>query len=201
MHDTHPFREIRAQQTETTVIVYQAFSHEIANSAVQFGKFDEHFSRSRMTWIKPSFLWMAYRSGWATKPGQEVVLAIEITRTGFGWALQNSCLSHFEESTFANQDDWQQRLDASSVRIQWDPERNILHEPLKHRAIQIGLSREAVGLYANEWIVSIADTTPLCHEIKTLTSKGNFDEALSRLPIETHYELPTSLSNHIGATV
>ncbi len=49
-----------------------------------------------MTWIKPSFLWMMYRSGWATKPGQEQVLSIEITRSGFEWALANACLSHFE---------------------------------------------------------------------------------------------------------
>jgi hypothetical protein len=38
-----------------------------------------------MTWIKPSFLWMMYRCGWATKPGQERVLAIQITREGFEW--------------------------------------------------------------------------------------------------------------------
>jgi len=40
-----------------------------------------------MTWIKPSFLWMMYRSGWATKPGQEHILATQITRDGFEWAL------------------------------------------------------------------------------------------------------------------
>ncbi|WP_141653813.1 DUF4291 family protein, partial [Erwinia billingiae] len=25
------------------------------------------FSMTRMTWIKPSFLWMMYRSGWGMK--------------------------------------------------------------------------------------------------------------------------------------
>jgi Domain of unknown function (DUF4291) len=39
----------------------------------------------RMTWIKPSFNWMTYRSGYATKPGQEVVLGIDIAREGFDW--------------------------------------------------------------------------------------------------------------------
>ncbi|WP_422570328.1 DUF4291 family protein, partial [Erwinia billingiae] len=29
-----------------------------------------------MTWIKPSFLWMMYRSGWGMKdPGQKRILA------------------------------------------------------------------------------------------------------------------------------
>ena len=34
------------------------------------------YSTTRMTWIKPNFLWMMYRSGWAEKKGQENILAI-----------------------------------------------------------------------------------------------------------------------------
>lgn len=59
-----------------------------------------------MTWIKPSFLWMAYRSGWGRKPGQERVLRIDITREGFEWALANSCLSHFDPSVHKGHGDW-----------------------------------------------------------------------------------------------
>ncbi|MFJ9121187.1 DUF4291 family protein [Streptomyces sp. NPDC102394] len=44
---------------------------------------------------RPSFLWMMYRRGWATKPGQETVLAVEIARDGFEWALRNACLSSY----------------------------------------------------------------------------------------------------------
>lgn len=42
-----------------------------------------------MTWLEPSFLWMMYRSGCAQKEGQERVLAIDVTRSGFEWALRN----------------------------------------------------------------------------------------------------------------
>jgi hypothetical protein len=56
-------------------------------------------------WIKPSFLWMMYRCGWATKPLQERVLAVEITRTGFEWALAHSCLSHFDADLIRAGDD------------------------------------------------------------------------------------------------
>jgi Domain of unknown function (DUF4291) len=59
------------------------------------GRFVPPFKRDRMTWIKPSFLWMMYRCDWATKPGQERVLAVKITRAGFEWALAHACLSHF----------------------------------------------------------------------------------------------------------
>ena len=71
-------REVRAVYTDTTITVYQAYSAEVASPALSAGRFVPPFKRERMTWIKPSFLWMMYRCGWATKPGQERVLAREI---------------------------------------------------------------------------------------------------------------------------
>ncbi|CAM5309459.1 hypothetical protein SHIRM173S_10843 [Streptomyces hirsutus] len=32
-----------------------------------------------------------YRCGWGTKEGQETVLAVDITREGFEWALAHAC--------------------------------------------------------------------------------------------------------------
>jgi hypothetical protein len=89
-------RLVRAAYTDQTITVYQAYAPPIADAAVRAGTFVPPFSRDRMTWIKPSFGWMMHRSGWADKPGQEHVLAIEITRAGFEWALAHSCLSHYE---------------------------------------------------------------------------------------------------------
>ncbi len=34
-----------------------------------------------MSWIKTNFLWMMYRSGWGTKPDQEIILAIRLKTT------------------------------------------------------------------------------------------------------------------------
>src|SRR5262245_45178146 len=92
--ETHRSRQIRAQYTIDSLVVYQAFSQDIAEAAIQAQTFISPFSLSRMTWIKPSFLWMMYRSGWGSAQGQERVLAVEITRDGFEWALSHSCLSH-----------------------------------------------------------------------------------------------------------
>lgn len=75
-----PFRQVRAVHDDETITVYQAYNPEIAEAAVRAGRFVPPFSLNRMTWIKPSFLWMMYRCGWATKPGQERVLAVRITR-------------------------------------------------------------------------------------------------------------------------
>jgi Domain of unknown function (DUF4291) len=140
---------------------------------------------------------MAYRSGWATKPGQERVLAIQISRTGFEWALSNSCLSHFEPATDTTNEKWQTRLTQSPVRIQWDPERDLYHSPLQHRSLQIGLTGVAVDLYVDEWVQSIEDRTGHCHQIQTLLQTGNERKALELLPKEHPYPLPTNVAKKI----
>jgi hypothetical protein len=63
-----PYRQIRAVYDEHTIRVYQADSDEIADAALGKGTFvSPPFKMERMTWIKPSFLWMMYRSGWGAK--------------------------------------------------------------------------------------------------------------------------------------
>ncbi len=77
-------REIRAFYTDKTIRVYQAFNHAIADSAIQHQTFvSPPFKMERTTWIKPSFFWMMYRSGWATKEDQERILGVDITHEGF----------------------------------------------------------------------------------------------------------------------
>jgi len=60
---TMPGRQIRALFSARTVTVYQAYAPEIADPALVAGTFVPPFRLGRMTWIKPSFLWMMYRSG------------------------------------------------------------------------------------------------------------------------------------------
>ena len=85
---------------DATIVVYQAYSPAIADAALTAGTFVAPFKRDRMTWVKPSFLWMMYRCGWATKPGQERVLAVRLSRAGFEEALAAACLSHFDRAVF-----------------------------------------------------------------------------------------------------
>jgi hypothetical protein len=192
-------RQIRAGRTAAGLIVYQAYPPHIAEPAVAAGRFVAPFKRERMTWIKPSFLWMAYRCGYATKEGQERVLAIEITREGFEWALAHASLSHFEPGTYPDRASWEQAKQASPVRIQWDPERDLTHRPLEHRAIQIGLSGEAVRRYVDEWTVSINDATELMRRVHAHVRAGAHDAARALLPDEPPYELSPELAAQIGA--
>jgi hypothetical protein len=152
-----------------------------------------------MTWIKPSFLWMMYRSGWATKPGQEHVLAIELRRDGFEWALWHSSLSHFDQRVHADRGAWEQTRHRP-VRLQWDPERDLHLRQLPYRSLQAGLSGEAVRAYLDEWIVDIVDLTRRAHSIRDLVAAGQDERAHELLPVETTYEPSHDLAVLIGCT-
>jgi hypothetical protein len=183
-----PERQIRAVYDEHTIRVYQAYSDEIADAALVRGTFIcPPFKMDRMTWIKPSFLWMMYRAGWGYKDaGQRRLLAIDISREGFQWALAHSCPSHPEPSMSG--EDWARLKAASPVRIQWDPERDLHLQPLPHRAIQIGISGEAVSLYVNQWIRKITDITDAAHAICDLVKRNELNQARARLPVERPYD-------------
>ncbi|KJK55448.1 DUF4291 domain-containing protein [Saccharothrix sp. ST-888] len=187
-----PSRQIRAAYTDETITVYQAFSPEIAEPAAATGRFPEAFRVERMTWIKPSFLWMMHRSDWGRSAGQERVLAVSIRRDGFEWALANSALSSYDSRVHRSRDQWRREVRRNPVRVQWDPERNLGLQPLPWRSLQVGLRGEAVHRYVGGWITSIADVTPLADRLRR-----ERDAAL--LPAERPYPLPDGLAVLIGA--
>ncbi|SIO96661.1 hypothetical protein VSP9026_04465 [Vibrio spartinae] len=196
---TIPIRQIRAVYDDKTIRVYQAYNDAIADSALEHGTFKSPpFKMERMTWIKPSFLWMMYRSGWGQKDaGQNRILAIDITRGGFEWALENSLLSH-DAQKYKDRDEWLKIKKATPIRIQWDPERDLYLQPLEHRSIQIGLSNEAVPLYVNEWIQQITEVTDLATEIHALVEKGEQAAAEQLLPVEEPYEVADDIFKHLN---
>lgn len=194
-----PDRQIRAVYNEKTIRVYQAYADPIANAALSNGTFCSPFKMDRMTWIKPSFLWMMYRCGWGLKEGQNRVLAIDISREGFEWALSHACLSHYAPNVHSSPEAWQSSKDESPVRIQWDPERSATLDRLDYRSIQIGLSGKAVDLYVNEWIKNIEEVTELAKEIYTLSQSAQFEITNTLLPKESSYILPKRIAVRIGA--
>ncbi|MDQ7211680.1 DUF4291 domain-containing protein [Serratia fonticola] len=185
-----PEKIIRAYYTPDFIRVYQAYSDTIADSVEKNGNFvSPPFSMTRMTWIKPSFLWMMYRSGWAKKdPGQKRILAIDLTHDGFEEILQQGILSHYSPDVGCSSDEWKKRVNKSPVVIQWDPERDIYLNKLNYRTIQIGLRDQAVELYIKKWIVQVTDITDLVHDINQAINNGEIRKVQSLLPEETFYE-------------
>ena len=178
-------RNIYAVFDDKTIRVYQAYNNEIADEALKLGKFGSKFSLTRMTWIKPSFLWMMYRSGWASKQGQERILAIDLKREGFDEIVKNAVLSSFREVSDLSKEKWKEKLENSEVRCQWDPDRDIYGNPIGRRAIQLGIKGETVRKYINDWIVNITDITDKVIEMREKIENGSFLDNL--LPNEKKY--------------
>ncbi|GGX99882.1 hypothetical protein GCM10010358_62030 [Streptomyces minutiscleroticus] len=185
--ESEPEFRVRARHTASTITVYQAYPPEIGVPAARDGRFPSAWKRDRMTWIKPSFLWMMYRCGWGTKQGQETVLAVEIDRDGFAWALRHACLSHHVPALHGDRDAWRRELRRAPARVQWDPERDLRLAPLPYRSLQLGLSGEAAARYADEWIVGVTDVTAAAAGIHRLVRAGELDRARALLPHEPPY--------------
>lgn len=155
---------IMAQYDNEKIIVYQSYRPEIGNFAVQNQYFGGAFSLNRMTWIKPNFLWMMYRNGWATKVGQEVVLAIHLKREAFERYLKQAVYSSYQSDLYESREDWQEQVKNSSIRLQWDPDHDPYGAKLERRAIQIGIRGKEVVSYAKDDILEIEDITPFVKE-------------------------------------
>lgn len=199
-YESNMKRVVNALYDSSSIVVYQAYNSLIAQSAFNAQTFaNSDFKMDRMTWIKPSFLWMMYRSGWATKKDQEHILAITIKREGFEWALCNSCLSHFEENVYPSYNVWKEKVTQSPIRIQWDPEKDIFLQNLPHKAIQIGLSGIAVKKFIDDWVVRIEDITERCKTIHNLILQEKIIEAEALIPAEKPYELSISTAKIINS--
>jgi hypothetical protein len=136
---------------EKKIRVYQAFNNAIADEAIRLGTFGDNFKRNRMTWIKPSFLWMMYRSGWGEKEEQNRILAIDMARSGFDHIVSNAVPSSFSPSCYESYDHWKKALESSEIRRQWDPERDIYGNPQMQRTIQLGIKGVVLDDYVSRW--------------------------------------------------
>jgi len=189
-----PIRQVRAVYTPETITVYQAYPTAVALAAAKAGRFVPPFKRDRMTWLKPSFLWMMFRSQWADPQNQERVLAVEMTREGFEWALAHSCLAQYDHTFFPDREQWAATLSSSPVRVQWEHERSLELKSLPHRALQVGLGVEALDKYVQDWTVDITDVTHQARRMGELVRRGDEVRAEQMLPDERPYPLPAPIA-------
>ncbi|KAK6501463.1 hypothetical protein TWF481_009301 [Arthrobotrys musiformis] len=144
-----PYHQIRALYDEESITVYQAYNENIADAAVQNQTLAvPGWSCERMTWIKPSWSWMMYRSGFSHKDkNQSRILAIRMSHASFESILMQSSLSNSSQGK-------------QPVRVQWDPERSpSTKTKLPYRSIQIGIGRSVAETWAKDMILSIEDVT------------------------------------------
>jgi uncharacterized protein DUF4291 len=167
-------RHILAQFGDDFVVVYQAYRPAIGHFAAEHGRFGGEFSFSRMSWIKPNFLWMMYRSDWGTAEGQEVVLALRLRRSAFDHILSLAVPSSYDRERYESREAWSRDVARSSVRLQWDPDHGPSGAPLERRAVQLGLRGETLRSYAGEWLLGVEDISGLVAEQRRHRTKGDW---------------------------
>lgn len=179
--------QIRADYNSESIVVYQAYGAAIARPALAAQGFVAPFSMTRMTWIKPSFLWLMERSNWGQKPNQEYILAVRIKRSGWEEALAAGVLTSYAPGVHRSPEAWREQFESALVHVQWDPERSIRGADLGVNSIQVGLSRHVIGKFVEEWVMGIEDYTPQVRKIHGLLKNGQADKAKKLLPVERVY--------------
>ncbi len=189
-------QHLLAQFSASDVVVYQAYRPAIGLYAAKHGHFGGEYSFSRMSWIKPNFLWMMYRSGWGSKPDQEVTLALRLRRDGFETLLEKAVASSFAASGMDSNENWKAALQRSDVRLQWDPDHDPAGRPLERRAIQLGIRGQTLRQLNDEWLLEIEDVSGFVQE------QRNNRGVLERLqtPTEHVYTARPANARHIGLT-
>jgi hypothetical protein len=165
-------RYILAQFDDESVVVYQAYNAAIGGYAVAHGHFGGDFSFSRMSWIKPNFLWMMYRSGWGTKENQEVTLGLRVRRAFFESLLARAVPSSWDRDLYTDSDDWSQAVGKSSVRLQWDPDHHPSGAKLDRRAIQLGLRGSVLDEFGKKELLEVIDLSQFVAEQRGVLSRG-----------------------------
>lgn len=152
-------QHVLANFDDESISVYQAYKPAIAKFAVDHQCFGGEFSFTRMSWIKPNFLWMMFRSGWATKEGQERILEVRIRRDFFDQLMKDAVPSAFIAELFTDHQEWKNAVSRSDVRLQWDPDHDPAGKSVERRAVQLGLRGNMLQRYSDElcWIKDITD--------------------------------------------
>lgn len=189
-------RHILAQFDDNSIVVYQAYRASIGRFAAQHQQFGGDFSFSRMSWIKPNFLWMMYRSGWAAKEGQEHVLAIRIRRKFFDEILEQAVASSFGSSGMESHDQWRSELAFSDVRLQWDPDHDPAGNSVERRAIQLGLRGTMLRRFATEEVLSIDDISEWVRQQSQFSATKDCGKL--RTPVETVYQPSKQAADNVG---
>lgn len=153
-------QQIIGQTQGDQIIVYQAFNPFIADFAVKNQRFGgSSYNFERMSWIKPNFLWMMYRAGWAMKEHQQHILAIWLPLEKFKQIYKSAIHSSFIPTIYENEEIWKQKLKESEVRLQWDPDHDPKGNKIERRAVQLGLREATLRLFATEWLSKVEDIT------------------------------------------
>jgi hypothetical protein len=169
-------RHILAQFDDQSVIVYQAYRPDIGHFVAKHGHFGGQFSFNRISWIKPNFLSMMFRSDWGTKVDQEITLAIKLKRAVFDEILRLAVHSSFIPEIYGTEDEWKNAVARSNVRLQWDTDPDPSGANQERRAVQLGLRADVLRLFGKEWLLGIEDVSDYVTEQRVFANSREYEK-------------------------
>ena len=179
-------QRVLAHYDDVSIIVYQAYRRSIGSFAIEHGRLGgPDFSFTRMSWIKPNFLWMMYRSGWGTKEGQEITLALRLRRKFFDELIEQAVPSSYDSGYPGDRETWSAAVARSEVRSQWDPDHAPSGVRLARRAIQLGLRGGMLQRFAESEILQVIDMSAFVESQRV--NVGQEDLCCLRTPLERVY--------------
>jgi hypothetical protein len=191
-------QHILANYDESSIIVYQAYRPSIGKFAINHGRLGgSGFNFSRMSWIKPNFLWMMYRSGWGTKEGQEITLALRIRRAFFDSIVEQAVPSSYQPDYPGGREAWATAVNRSEVRLQWDPDHSPSGTKQARRAIQLGLRGQILEAFAGSELIEVIDVSEFVRLQRPYVVESQISAL--RTPIERVYA-PSGILRHLAGT-
>lgn len=193
-------RQIIGRKEDENIIVYQAFNQNIASYAITNQKFGgSSYSFNRMSWIKPGFLWMMYRAGWAQKENQQRILAISLPFIYWKEILKQATITSYDSEFFASNEVWENELEQTEVRLQWDPDHDPAGNKLERKAIQIGMKGAVLKKFCTEWITGVEDITDFVNQEYQKVRADRLEDLM--VPFEDVIELnDIAIEKRIGIT-
>lgn len=167
-------RKVRAFYDSDSIIVYQAFNALAASEAAKNNRFGTGYNFNRkMTWIKPSFLWMMGRVNWLRIDPEKHVLRIKLNRQFFYRLLDNATLSSMPENGYYTDEAlYRREFNTRPNRVQWGPGRTITGRKRNYfRAIQVGIHKSFYREY-NDNIIRIDDISEEVRQLAALIDLG-----------------------------
>lgn len=181
-----------AHYDDEHIVVYQAFHEVTAAYAVEHQRLGgPRYKLTRMSWLKPNFLWMMYRCGWLAKDDEQGrVLAITMRRAFFDELLEAAVASSYPRrgNAFTDKDEWKEAVQRSEVRLQWDPDHAPGGAKEERRAIQLGLRGETLRRFVEEATHRIEDVS----DFALREREHRADASRLQLPKERPYPITSA---------
>ena len=202
---------------KATLRVYLACDKKTAEKAVEFQTFSGVWAPGRMSWVKPSAAWMAYRCGWTVHKDrkQTNVLALDVDREKFEGLLLQAVVSHGDD-TGRDAVVEKGRLKPSPCVVQWDPERELdpgaiekkdspyLRKLVGVRSLQVGLRNDAWDSFFTDstYILRLSDETARFRAAHEALKAGDLGAAQAALwPDPAMVERRLDASPHVRKAI